>query len=64
MDKEKFYEYLEEADEREIMEILDAAVNRFRELHHDRELVVISLPKGDARQAELNRVIHMLKKEV
>jgi hypothetical protein len=33
MDKEKVYEYPEEADKREIMELLDAVINRFRELY-------------------------------
>ena len=61
MDKEKVYEYLEESDRREIMDLLDAVINRFRELYDDRELVVISLRKGDWRKYELDRVIGMLK---
>lgn len=63
MDKEKFYEYLEEADKGEIMEILDATINRFRELFDDQELVVITLSKDDRRKTELERVIEMLKQQ-
>ena len=55
MDKEKVYEYIEEADRRETMEILDAAVNRFRELHDDQELILLTLPKNDP--AERSRLI-------
>ena len=55
MDKEKIYEYIEEADRRETMEILDAAVNRFRELYDDQELILLTLPKNDA--AERSRLV-------
>ena len=33
MDREEVYEFIEEADKREVMELLDAVINRFRELH-------------------------------
>ena len=49
MNKELAYEFIEEADKREIMEILDAAVNRFWELHDDWDLMLITLPKGEGR---------------
>ncbi|MBQ3147136.1 MAG: hypothetical protein IJB91_05340 [Oscillospiraceae bacterium] len=55
MDKEKIYEYIEEADRRETMEILDAAVNRFRELYDDQELILLTLPKNNP--AERSRLI-------
>lgn len=50
MDEEKVYEYIEEADQRETMEILDAVVNRFRELYDDQELILLSLPKNNATE--------------
>ena len=65
MDKEKVYEYLEEADKREIMELLDAVINRFRELYADQELMVLTLPKENKqeRSAQLERMIRMLWKQ-
>lgn len=63
MDQEKVYEYLEEADKREIMELLGAAINRFHELHEDRELIVISLPKGSSRKSELDRIIELILRQ-
>ena len=63
MYKEKVYAWIEESDKREIMELLDAVVGRFRELYNDRELVVLSLPKGEARQLALDRITEMLRKE-
>ena len=63
MDREQAYEFIEEADKREIMEILDAVINRFRELFEDQELVVITLSKGGERRAELSWVIEMLERE-
>jgi len=50
MDKEKVYEYIEEADRRETMEILDAAANRFRELYADQELILLVLPKNNRKE--------------
>ena len=64
MDKEKVYTYVEEADKRETMELLDAVINRFRELYDDRELIVISLEKGDFRKSELDRIVEMLNKSI
>lgn len=61
--REKVYEWIEEADSRENMEILDAAVNRFRELHADWELVLFTLPKGPQRNAQLEMIIKMLQQE-
>ena len=63
MNKDKVYAWIEESDKREIMELLDAVVGRFRELYNDRELVVLSLPKGEARQLVLDRITEMLRKE-
>ena len=40
MDREEVYEFIEEADKREVMELLDAVINRFRELHEEYDLVV------------------------
>ena len=51
MDKGKVYAYVEKADKRETMELQDAVINRFRELYDDRELIVISLEKGDFQNA-------------
>ena len=61
MDKELAYEFIEEADKRELMEILDAAVNRFRELHDDWDLMLITLPIGEGRQETLEQVIEKLR---
>ena len=55
MDEEKVYEYIEEADRRQTMEILDAVVNRFRELYEDQELILLTLPKNHA--AERSRLV-------
>ena len=63
MNREMVYEWIEEADSRENMEILDAAVNRFRELHADWELVLSTLPKGPQRNAQLEKIIKMLQQE-
>ena len=46
MDKENVYAYIEESDKRGLMEVLDAVINRFRELYDDQELIVLS---GKAR---------------
>ena len=62
MQKELAYEFIEEADKREIMEILDAAVNRFWEIHDDWDLVMITLPKGEGRQEKKDAAIDMLRK--
>jgi len=61
MDKEKVYAYVEETDKRETMELLDAVINRFRELYDDRELIVISLEKGESGKSERDRIVEMLK---
>ena len=61
MNKELAYEFIEEADKREIMEILDAAVNRFWELHDDWDLMLITLPKGEGRQETLEKTIEKLR---
>lgn len=65
MDEEKVYEYIEEANRRETMEILDAVVNRFRELYDDQELILLTLPKNNAaeRSRLLAEVIKMLKEQ-
>lgn len=63
MDKEYVYEYVEESDQREIMELLDAVVNRFREICDDRELIVITVRKGDAGKEELHRIIAALNEK-
>lgn len=62
MDKENVYAYIEELDKRGLMEVLDAVINRFRELYHDQELIVLSLRKGELRDRELDSMIDMLKK--
>ena len=65
MDEDRIYEYIEEADRQQIMELLDAVVNRFRELYADQELVVLTLPKENKqeRSAQLERMIRMLWKQ-
>ena len=65
MDEDRIYEYIEEADRQQIMERLDAVINRFRELYADQELVVLTLPKGNKqeRSAQLERMIRMLWKQ-
>ncbi len=63
MEKEKIYEYIEEADRRETMEILDAVLNRFRELYHDQELILLTLPKNNPaeRSRLIAQMVDMLK---
>lgn len=65
MDKEKIYEYIEEADRKEIMEILDSAVNRFRELYADQELILLALPKNnrEERSRLVAQAIKMLNEQ-
>ena len=64
MEQEKIFEYVEEADKTTLMELLDAVVNRFRELYDDRELILISLTKKEGRREELERVIQMLRESL
>ena len=63
MDKELIYEYIEEADRRETMEILDAVVNRFRELYENQELILLTLPRDNAaeRRRHIEEAIKILK---
>ncbi|MBQ3543290.1 MAG: hypothetical protein IJA45_09235 [Oscillospiraceae bacterium] len=65
MDKEKVYEYIEEADRRETMEILDAAANRFRELYADQELILLALPKNNRKERSrlIAQAIKMLNEQ-
>lgn len=63
MDREKVYEFVEEADQGEIMELLDAVMNRFREVYEERELIVITLRRGTGRKEELDRIMELLKEE-
>ena len=63
MDKEQVYAYIEELDKREVMEVLDTVINRFRELYDDQELIVLSLKKGETRNCELEELIRMLKSD-
>ena len=65
VDKEKLYEYIEEADRRETMEILDAAANRFRELYADQELILLALPKNNRKERSrlIAQAIKMLNEQ-
>jgi len=65
MHEEFVYEYIEEADRKQVMELLDAVINRFRELYADQELVVLTLPKENKqeRNAQLARIIRLLWKQ-
>ena len=65
MGEEFVYEYIEEADRKQVMELLDTVINRFRELYADQELVVLTLPKENKqeRSAQLERMIRMLWKQ-
>lgn len=63
MDKERVYEYIEESGKRELMEIMDAVINRFRELHEDWELMVLTVPTGERRAETLARILGRLQKE-
>lgn len=62
MDKEAAYACIEEADKAEIMEFMDTVMNRFRELFEDQEMIVITLPKGEGREASLSRAVEMLRR--
>lgn len=64
MDQELAYEFIEEANKRELMEILDAVINRFRELYTDQELMVMTLSVGDpvTRRKQLERTIELMAK--
>ena len=46
MDREEVYEFIEEADKREVMELLDAVINRFRELHEAYDQKTDLTPQG------------------
>jgi hypothetical protein len=63
--EELVYEYIEEADNVRLMELLDAVVNRFRELHDREELILLTLPVGDsrARAQQLEQAVEMLRQE-
>jgi len=63
MDEEHVYEYIEEANRKQTAELLDAVVNRFRELYADQELILLTLPKNDLveRSRLLAQMITMLK---
>lgn len=63
MDKERVYEYIEESGKRELMEIMGAVINRFRELHEDWELMVLTVPTGERRAETLARILERLQKE-
>ena len=63
MDREEVYEFIEEADKREVMELLDAVINRFRELHEAYDLVVTTWPVGENRKKQLESIIEMLRLE-
>lgn len=63
MDKERVYEYIEESGKRELMEIMGAVINRFRELHEDWELMVLTVPTGERRAETLARILERLPKE-
>lgn len=63
MDKERVYEYIEESGKRELMEIMDAVINRFRELHEDWELMVLTVQTGERRAETLARILERLQKE-
>lgn len=63
MIQEKVYEYIEEANKAQVMELLDAEVNRFRELYADPELIVMTLPVDDqqAREAQMEKIFSMIR---
>ena len=50
MNEDMIYEFIEEADHTRTMELLDTVVNRFRELHDDWELILLTLPKKDRKE--------------
>lgn len=62
MDIEQVYEYIEEADRRDVMDLLDAVVNRFRELYAEEELILMTLPVGSSpvRAERLRQIIALL----
>ena len=64
--QEQVYEYIEEADKAQVMELMDAVINRFRELYEDPELVVMTLPVKDkqARVEQLKRVFQMMQAQM
>jgi len=65
MDEEMIYEFIEEADHTTTMELLDTVVNRFRELHDDWELILLTLPKKDQKERRrlLKQAIRMLTEQ-
>ena len=62
MDEDLIYEFIEEADHTRTMELLDTVINRFRELHDDWELILLTLPKKDRKERHrlLEQAIQML----
>lgn len=65
MDEDMIYEFIEEADHTTTMELLDTVVNRFRELHDDWELILLTLPKKDQKERRrlLKQAIRMLTEQ-
>lgn len=55
---------IERADSENIQDLLDAVLARYRQLHEDHTLVLISLPKGDPEEYErkLNKTMELLRK--
>ena len=65
MHEDQIYEFIEEADSARTMELLDTVVNRFRELHDDWELILLTLPKNDRteRKRLLKQAVQMLQEQ-
>ena len=65
MNRDQVYEFIEEADKREIMELMDAVANRFWELFAETELMIATLPKKDpdGRKAAMDGILSLLKRE-
>ena len=64
MMEEQAYAYIEEANHKELMEILDAVVNRFREVMWEEELMIITVSRTDPekRRIALRNIVDFIQK--
>ena len=62
--EEQVYAYIEEANHKELMEILDAVVNRFREVMWEEELIIITISRTDPekRRIALRNIVDFIQK--
>lgn len=64
MQMDELIRAIERVDSENIQDLLDKVLARYRQLHEDYTLVLISLPKGDPEEYErkLNKTMELLRK--